>query len=124
MWPKLLFDLLPHFSRLLPVADKYLANKSATDKAQAALLAGLAADVRGELDNVTEAHVGLSRQLQQQGIQVSELAVDVTRARMGVESVEERVAKLEKTAALAVRLLWVVVGLLLMVFALLVVRKV
>jgi hypothetical protein len=124
MWPKLLFDLLPHFSRLLPVADKYLADKSANDKAQAATTAALAADVRGELGKVTEAHAGMSRQLQQQGTQVSELAVDVTRARMGVESVEERVAKLEKTTALAVRLLWVVLGLLLMVFAILVVRKV
>jgi len=55
---------------------------------------------------------------------VAELAVDVTRTRMGVESVEERVAKLEKTAALAVRLLWAALGLLLMVFAILVVRKV
>jgi chromosome segregation ATPase len=124
MWPKLLFDLLPHFSRLLPMADKYLANKGATDKAQAALLAGLAAEVRGELGNVTEAHAGLSRQLQQQGTQVSELAVDVTRARMGVESVEERVAKLEKTATLAVRLLWVVLVFVVMGFAILVVRKV
>jgi hypothetical protein len=124
MWPKLLFDLLPHFSRLVPVADKYFSNRSAADKAQAAAMAALAADVRGELGKVTEAHEGLSRQLQQQGTQVSELAVDVTRARMGVESVEERVAKLEKKADLAVRLLGVVLVLLMMMFAILVVRKV
>jgi septal ring factor EnvC (AmiA/AmiB activator) len=123
MWPKLLFDLLPHFSRLVPMADKYFSSRSAADKAQAASMAALAADVRGELDKVTEVHEGLSRQLQQQGTQVSELAVDVTRTRMGVESVEERVAKLEKKAALAVRLLWVVLGFMLMVFAILVVRK-
>jgi cobalamin biosynthesis Mg chelatase CobN len=121
MWPKLLFDLLPHFSRLLPMADKYLASRGATDQAQAASLAALAADVRGELGKVTEAHAGLSRQLQQQGTQVSELAVDVTRARMGVESVEERVAKLEKKAATQVVLLGAAVGLLVVVVALLVV---
>jgi chromosome segregation ATPase len=121
MWPKLLFDLLPHFSRLVPVADKYFASRSAADKAQAAALAGLAADVRGELDKVTDAHAGLSRQLQEQGAQVSELAVDVTRARMGVESVEERVAKLEKQAALTLRLMGVALGLLAVVVALLVV---
>ena len=121
MWPKLLFDLLPHFSRLLPMADKYLASRGATDKAQAAALAGLAADIRGELENVTDGHAGLSRQLQQQGVQVSELAVDVTRARMGVESVEERVAKLEKKAATAVMLLGAAVGLLVIVVGLLVV---
>ena len=110
MWPKLLFDLLPHFSRLVPMADKYFSSRSSTDKAQAAAMAALAADVRGELGKVAEAHEGLSRQLQQQGTQVSELAVDVTRARMGVESVEERVAKLEKTAATQVRLLNVTGG--------------
>ena len=26
MWPKLLFDLLPHFARLVPVANKYLSS--------------------------------------------------------------------------------------------------
>jgi hypothetical protein len=120
MWPKLLFDLLPHFSRLLPVADKYLASRSATDKAQAAALAALAAEVRGELGKVTEAHEGLSRQLQQQGAQVAELAVDVTRARMGVESVEERVAKLEKRSSTVVAMLGVALVLLVAVVALLV----
>ena len=85
-------------------------------------MAGLAAEVRGELGQVSEAHERAGRQLQQQGTQVAELAVDVTRARMGVESVEERVAKLEKTAALAVRLLWIVLVFVLMGFAILVVR--
>lgn len=121
MWPKLLFDLLPHFSRLAPMADKYFSSRSAADKAQAAAMAALAADVRGELGKVTEAHEGLSRQLQQQGAQVSELAVDVTRARMGVESVEERVAKLEKKAATQVMLLGAAVGLLVILVVLLVI---
>ena len=112
MWPKLLFDLLPHFSRLIPMADKYLATRSASDKAQAAALAEMAEGVRGDLVQVTEAHEGLRRQMQEQGTQISELAVEVTRTRLGVESSETRIAKLEKTAGVAMRLLWVGLGLL------------
>ena len=40
------------------MADKYLATRSASDKAQEAALAALAEDVRGELGKVTEAHAG------------------------------------------------------------------
>jgi chromosome segregation ATPase len=46
-----------------------------------------------------EVHTGIQRQLQDQGAQLSELAVEVTRARMGVESMEARVAALERSAA-------------------------
>ena len=36
MWPKLLmqlFELLPHISRLVPMADKYFSQKAAAEKA-------------------------------------------------------------------------------------------
>lgn len=123
MWPKLLFELLPHFSRLVPMADKYLSTRSASEKAQEAALTALANEVRGELGKAAEANAGVSRQLQEQGEQIAELGVEVARARMGVESVEARIAKLEKTAALAVRLLWVVLLFAVMGFTILVVRK-
>jgi len=119
MWPKLLFDLLPHFSRLIPMADKYLATRSASDKAQAAALAEMAEGVRGDLVQVTEAHEGLRRQMQEQGTQISDLAVEVTRTRLGVESSETRIAKLEKTAGVAMRLIWVGLGLLVIAVGLL-----
>lgn len=106
------------------MADKYLSTRSASEKAQEAALAALAGEVRGELGKVTEANAGVSRQLQQQGTQIAELGVDVARARMGVESVEARVGKLEKTAALAVKLLWAVLVLLVMLLTIVVVRKV
>jgi phage shock protein A len=105
MWPKMLLELLPHFARLMPVADKYLNSRSASDKAQEAALAALAEEVRGSLDTFTEAHAGLWQQAQQQSTQVGELAVEVTRARLGVESVEARVARLEKKIASMIRLL-------------------
>jgi cobalamin biosynthesis Mg chelatase CobN len=108
----MLFDLLPHFVRLMPMADKYLSTRSASDKAQEAALTALAGEMRGELGKVGEANAGLSRQVQEQGTQIAELGVDVTRARMGVESVEARVAKLEKTAGTAMRLLGIAVAML------------
>ncbi len=124
MWPQLLLDLLPHFSRLMPMANKYLAGKSESDKAQEAALAALGADVRKQMGRLTEAQAGVARQLQQQSAQIAEIAVDVTRTRLGIEGAEERIAKLEKTMGMAVNLLWVVLVLLAMVFAILVVRKV
>ena len=96
MWPKILFELLPHLTRLVPMADRYLTTRTASEKAQEAALAALGAEVRGELGEV---HTGIQRQLQDQGAQLSELAVGVTRARMGVESMEARVAGLERSAA-------------------------
>jgi hypothetical protein len=128
MWPKMLFELLPHFARLMPMADKYLSTRSASEKAQEAALAVLAADVRGELGRAAETQAGVCRQLQEQTTLMGDLAVDVTRARMGVESVETRVAKLEQAVAAGekksvavVRLLGVAVGLLVLAVALLVV---
>jgi chromosome segregation ATPase len=99
MWPKILFELLPHLTRLVPMADRYLTTRTASEKAQEAALAALGAEVRGELGQLGEVHTGIQRQLQDQGAQLSELAVGVTRARMGVESMEARVAGLERSAA-------------------------
>lgn len=92
----MLLELLPHFARLMPMADKYLSTRSASDKAQEAALAALGDDVRGSLRHITEEHEGICAQLQEQSQQTAQMAVDVARVRMGVESVEERVAKLEK----------------------------
>jgi chromosome segregation ATPase len=118
MWPKLLFDLLPHFTRLMPMADKYFATRSATDRAQAAALVALAADVRGKLDPVTEACEGMQRQMVEHSKQMTELAVDVTRTRMGMEGAEARIARLEKAASATVKLLGAAVALLVIAIAL------
>jgi hypothetical protein len=115
----MLLELLPHFARLVPMADKFLSTRSASDKAQEAALAALTGEVRGKFGKVAEANEGLGRQVKEQGAQIAELGVEVTRTRMGVESVEARVSKLERTAAAAVRLLGVAVGLLVIALALL-----
>ncbi len=117
MWP-MLFDLLPHFARLLPMADKFLATRSASEKAQEAALTAMSERLTGNLGQVTEMHAGIQRALREQATQVGEISVEVTRMRMGVESTEERVAKLEKTADRTMRLLVVALTLLSMVLAL------
>jgi hypothetical protein len=128
MWPKLLFDLLPHFARLMPMADKYLSTRSASEKVQEAALAALAVDMRAELGKGADTQAGLLRQMQEQSAQIGDLALEVTRARMGVESVELKVAKLENSlaaaearSASAMKLLGLVLGLLLIATVLLIV---
>jgi hypothetical protein len=80
MWPKMLFELLPHFARLMPMADRYLSTRSASEKAQEAALAAMATEMRAELGKGTDAQAGLLRTMQEQSAQVGELALDVTRA--------------------------------------------
>jgi hypothetical protein len=115
----MLFDLLPHFARLLPMADKFLATRSASEKAQEAALAAMSVSLSGDLGQVVEMHAGVQRALKEQGVQVGEIAVEVTRVRMGMESTEVRVAKLEKTAGMAMRMLVATLILLSMALALL-----
>jgi hypothetical protein len=101
MWPKILLELLPHFTRVLPLADRYFSSRGDQDKAHAAALAALGDEVRGGLGRVDEVNAGLKDALKAQGEQIAEVGVEATRARMAVESVEARVAKLERTAAVA-----------------------
>ena len=102
MWPKVLlqlFELLPHVTRLVPMADKYLSSKTASEKATEAAMAAMAEGVRGDLGQVTKAHAGLYRQLQDQSAQIAEVGEEVKRARLSVEQHENRMVALESTVA-------------------------
>ena len=102
MWPKViaqLFELLPHITRLVPVADKYLSSKTASEKATEAAMAAMAEGVRGDLGQVTKAHAGLYRQLQDQSAQIAEVGEEVKRARLSVEQHENRMVALESSVA-------------------------
>src|SRR6266403_1604504 len=111
MWPKViqqLFELLPHITRLVPMADKYFSSKTAAEKANEAALAAMAEGVRGDLGQVTKAHVGLYRQLQELSAQVAEVGEDVKRGRAIDEVQENRLAALEeRVGAIG---LWVKLG--------------
>ncbi|RSL16199.1 hypothetical protein EDE15_1710 [Edaphobacter aggregans] len=98
MWPKLLaqlFELLPHVSRLIPMADRFFASRAATDRATEAAMVAMAEGVRGDLGQVTKAHAGLYRQLQEQGTQLEEVRDDLKRVRTVLEQRESRIETLE-----------------------------
>jgi hypothetical protein len=98
MWPKViaqLFELLPHITRLVPMADKYLSSKTASEKANESAMAAMAEGVRGDLGQVTQAHAGLYRQLQDQSAQIAEVAGEIKRTRLSVEQHEHRMLTLE-----------------------------
>jgi hypothetical protein len=102
MWPKViaqLFELLPHITRLVPMADKYLSSKTASEKANEAAMAAMAEGVRGDLGQVTKAHAGLYRQLQEQSAQIAVVGEDVKAARLAVEQHEARMIALESRVA-------------------------
>ncbi len=102
MWPKLLaqlFELLPHISRLVPMADKFFSSKAASEKATEAAMLAMAEGVRGDLGQVTKAHAGLYRQLQDVSAQVSLVDEEVKKTRLSVEQKEHRVEALEEKVA-------------------------
>lgn len=102
MWPKILvqlFELLPHATRLIPIADKYFSQRSATEKATEAAFTALAEDVRGDLGQVAKTHEGLYRQLQEQSGLLADLGEDVRRARTSIEQHDHRLEALDQKLA-------------------------
>ena len=98
MWPKVLaqlFELLPHVTRLVPMADRYFSTKTASEKATEAAMVAMAEGVRGDLGQVTKAHAGLYQQLQEQSVQLAEVSSEVKRIVPAVE----RVTALESQVA-------------------------
>jgi hypothetical protein len=122
MWPKViaqLFELLPHISRLIPMADKYFSTKTASEKATEAAMAAMAEGVRGDLGQVTKAHAGLYRQLQDQSAQIAEVCEEIKQARAAIDQRDHRLEAMElRVASLG---LWIKAGLSLVVLLLVVV---
>ena len=115
MWPKViaqLFELLPHVTRLVPMADRFLTSRASSDRATEAAMVAMAEGVRGDLGQVTQAHAGLYRQLQEQSALIVEVREEAKRGRLGVESVEARLTALERT--MATQRLTAVIGMMLM----------
>ena len=81
------------------MADKYFSSKTANEKATEAAMIAMADGVRGDLGQVTKAHAGLYRQLQDQSAQIAEVGEEVKRARLAVEQHETRMLALESNVA-------------------------
>jgi chromosome segregation ATPase len=116
MWPKViaqLFELLPHISRLLPMADKFLTSKTAAEKANEAAMAAMAEGVRGDLGQVTKAHAGLYRQLQDQSAQIAQVSDEIKGTRLSMEQHLHRLETVESQMTSLGR--WVKAGVSLLV---------
>lgn len=116
MWPKViaqLFELLPHISRLLPMADKFLSSKAAAEKANEAAMAAMAEGVRGDLGQVTKAHAGLYRQLQDQSAQIAQVSDEIKGTRLSMEQHLHRLEAVESQMTSLGR--WVKAGVSLLV---------
>jgi septal ring factor EnvC (AmiA/AmiB activator) len=99
MWPKAisqLIELLPHVSRLLPMADRFLNAKTADAEASRSAMQQMAEGLRGDLGQVTASHAGLYRQLNEQSGKLSELSSDVSTVKRSVESLDPRLTRLEQ----------------------------
>jgi len=129
MWPRVLMqlvELLPHMTRLVPIADRYFSSKTANERAGEMALAAMAEGVQADLGQVTKAHAGLYRQLQEQGAQVSLIGEDVRSMRISLDNSERRVVALERKISslnLWVRLGVSVVTVLLLIILGLLLRK-
>ena len=78
------------------MADRYFSQKSASEKANEAAMLAMAEGVRGDLGQVTKAHAGLYRQLQEQSAQIAEVGEEAKRTRLVIEVVENRMTVIEQ----------------------------
>jgi hypothetical protein len=94
MWPKVLmqlFDLLPHVSRLVPVAERYFAGRAQTEHNNENTLAAMAESVDGTMGQLAKAHEGLYRRLQEQDNQIAVLSEEVRQLRSMSEAESRRI---------------------------------
>lgn len=99
MWPKAiaqLIELLPHMSRLLPLADRFLNSKTADAEASRTAMEQMAAGLRGDLGQVTASHAGLYRQLNEQSERLGNIAAETHATQLIVSALD---AELEATQA-------------------------
>lgn len=127
-----LLELMPHFTRLLPMADRYLSSRSTRDEAHEAMLQGVAESVRTDLGRVAKAHVDASARLDEFAAHVGTIADGMGAIAVEARAAREMAEQARAAAALASNhaaeveaqmrslRLWVRVGLVLVVALLLV----
>jgi hypothetical protein len=84
MWPKLtqLLEFAPHLARLIPMADRFLQSKTASEEAARNAMEQMAEDLRGDLGKVAASHAGIYRQLNDQSEKLSTNSLEVRIARL------------------------------------------
>ena len=122
MWPKMLFELLPHVGRIVPMAERFFETRKAREQEEQAQLAAITETLRTELGKSAEVTSGMERAIREQAGQVSTLAAETSRSRAALEALEGRMQKLEEKAGAADSVtprlqLLVVIALILLVVA-------
>ncbi|HEU4635982.1 MAG TPA: hypothetical protein VFS41_07385 [Edaphobacter sp.] len=122
MWPRVLkqlVELLPHISRLVPLAERYFSTKASGDRSNELALAALAEGMQADLGQVTKSHAGLYRQIQEQGALIGGVRDEVRQARAALDSSERKIIALEERVNSLQ--LWIRVGVSVVVVLLLVI---
>ncbi len=73
MWPRVisqLIELLPHATRLVPIADNYLAVRREGERVKAGAIADVAENLRMDVGRVADSYNGLARQISDQTVQI------------------------------------------------------
>ena len=100
MWPKAfaqLIELLPHVSRLIPMADNFFASRNAAQQAAEKSSHTILTDtLHNDLAQITAAHAGFSQQLADQSTRLAEIAADLKRSRIAIDRDAEQLATLEQ----------------------------
>jgi len=108
-------EILPHLVRFVPAANRFLQDRSAGDEATRNAMDALSTRLHGDLEQVTAAHSGIYRQLNEQAGKLEQVATDVTAMRTAIESTEGRVARMQRRTSMLSRLL---IAALVMIFLL------
>jgi len=119
MWPAIaqLLELLPHVSRLLPMADRYFNAKTADADASRSAMEQMAEGLRGDLGQVTAAHAGLYRQLNDQSEKLSNLSAASAATQHSLDAIASRLDRAERQGRLLLGLAFCVLALLVGVFS-------
>lgn len=110
MWPKLLLEILPHLSRLVPAADTYLNTRRKSDEALQAALTSLGDELRSGFAKVAEDQGARDRELETQIAALKGLAAELADTRGVTEHLETRLGAVEGRLLLITRLLWAVLA--------------
>jgi chromosome segregation ATPase len=119
----MLLEFLPHLTRLIPAADRYLSSRPASDKAHEAALAALSEDQRSAFSKVTAENAALKSHLQQLITDSAQLRAETSVLRTSLEGLDSRVTRIESRVTAVSRVLWVVVAMLAAVLVIVLLRK-
>lgn len=92
----MLLELLPHLSRLMPMADSYLNSRSERESKQQAALNSLAEEVKSGWGRFNAEQTTFRESLQQHDAQLGHVATEVAQLRSSLEALDQRAAQIER----------------------------